>query len=36
MTGARPSATDIDPVVLAGWTTVARAILNLHEVISRY
>jgi hypothetical protein len=35
-TGARPSATDIDPVVLAGWTTVARAILNLHEVISRY
>lgn len=35
-TGARPSATDIDPVVLASWTTVARAILNLHEVISRY
>ena len=27
---------DIEPVELAAWTSVARAILNLHETITRY
>jgi hypothetical protein len=34
--GARPAATDLDPVELAAWTSVARTILNLHETITRY
>ncbi|MFN6130065.1 MAG: PSD1 and planctomycete cytochrome C domain-containing protein [Planctomycetota bacterium] len=34
--GARPAATDLDPVELAAWTSVARVILNLHETITRY
>ncbi|MBS0260750.1 MAG: DUF1553 domain-containing protein, partial [Planctomycetes bacterium] len=34
--GARPPATDIDPATQAAWSNVARAILNLHESITRY
>ncbi len=34
--GARPAATDLDPVELAAWTSVARTLLNLHETITRY
>jgi mono/diheme cytochrome c family protein len=34
-TGDSPPATDLDPVELAAWTSVARAILNLHETITR-
>lgn len=33
--GARPRASDLDPVELAAWTSVARSILNLHAVITR-
>ncbi len=33
--GAAPVAGDLDPVELAAWTAVARAILNLHEAITR-
>ncbi len=33
--GAAPVATDLDPVELAAWTGVARALLNLHETITR-
>ncbi len=33
--GERPAAKDMDPVILASWTSVARAILNLHETITR-
>jgi hypothetical protein len=35
-TGARPAAKDVDAAELAAWTSVARAVLNLHEVITRY
>ena len=35
-TGARPMPKDVDAAELAAWTSVARAILNLHEVITRY
>lgn len=34
--GARPVPTDLDPVELAAWTSVARTILNLHEMVTRY
>jgi hypothetical protein len=34
--GARPAATDLDPVELAAWTGVARVIMNLHETFTRY
>jgi hypothetical protein len=34
--GARPLPTDIEAANLAGWTAVARVILNLHELITRY
>lgn len=34
--GDRPAPTDLDPIELAAWTSVARAILNLHETITRY
>ena len=34
-TGSRPATKDIDPAELAAWTSVARAVLNLHEVITR-
>ncbi|MBL9123347.1 MAG: PSD1 domain-containing protein [Planctomycetaceae bacterium] len=33
--GARPLPADIDPAELAAWTSVARAILNLHEMVTR-
>jgi hypothetical protein len=33
--GERPAAKDIPAVELAAWTSVARAILNLHETITR-
>ena len=33
--GARPQPTDLDPTELAAWTSVARAILNLHELVMR-
>jgi hypothetical protein len=33
--GARPAANDIAPAELAAWTSVARAVLNLHAVITR-
>lgn len=33
--GARPLASDLSPADLAAWTSVARTILNLHEVITR-
>lgn len=33
--GQHPVAADIDPAELAAWTSVARAILNLHETITR-
>ena len=34
-TGARPIPGDIAPATLAAWTSVARTLLNLHEVITR-
>jgi len=34
--GNAPVADDLDPAVLAAWTSVARVILNLHETIMRY
>ena len=33
--GAAPVARDLDPIELAAWTSVARALLNLHEAITR-
>jgi hypothetical protein len=33
--GQRPAATDIPQAELAAWTSVTRAILNLHETITR-
>ncbi len=33
--GARPVPSDIDTAELAAWTSVARALLNLHETITR-
>jgi hypothetical protein len=35
-TGARAVPTDINPSELAAWTSVARVILNLSEMITRY
>jgi hypothetical protein len=34
--GSRPAASDIDSAELAAWTSVARAVMNLHEFITRY
>ena len=34
-TGDAPPAKDVDASELAAWTNVARAILNLHETITR-
>jgi hypothetical protein len=34
-TGAQPSTADMPPTDLAAWTSVARAILNLHETYTR-
>ncbi len=34
-TGESPVARDLDVVELAAWTSVARALLNLHETITR-
>jgi hypothetical protein len=33
--GQAPAAKDRDAAELASWTSVARAILNLHETITR-
>jgi hypothetical protein len=33
--GQKPMPKDMDPAELAAWTSVARTILNLHEVITR-
>lgn len=33
--GAKPAPTDLDKSELAAWTSIARTILNLHEVITR-
>ena len=33
--GASPPPQDLDPALLAAWTNVARALLNLHETITR-
>lgn len=33
--GAKPAPTDLDKTELAAWTSIARAILNLHETITR-
>jgi hypothetical protein len=33
--GAAPIPDDVDPAELAAWTNVARALLNLHETITR-
>ncbi len=35
-TGLKPSASDLDLAELAAWTSVGRAVLNLHETIVRY
>ncbi len=35
-TGEAPAPRHADPVELAAWTSVTRAILNLHETITRY
>ena len=35
-TGLTPVNESLDPVQLAVWTCVARAVLNLHETITRY
>ena len=34
--GERPLPADIDAPTLAAWTAVTRAVLNLHETITRY
>ncbi len=34
--GARPAPADLDPVELAAWISACRAILNLHELVTRY
>ena len=34
--GLAPAADDLDRQDLASWTCVARAVLNLHETITRY
>ncbi len=34
--GAKPAPSDLPPAELAAWTSVTRAILNLHETITRY
>ncbi len=33
--GAKPVAEGVDPVELAAWTSVTRALLNLHETMTR-
>jgi hypothetical protein len=33
--GSSPSPTPLDPVELAGWTSLTRVLLNLHETITR-
>jgi len=33
--GARPPPPDLDAATLAAWTSIARALLNLHETITR-
>ncbi|HEV8606074.1 MAG TPA: PSD1 and planctomycete cytochrome C domain-containing protein [Tepidisphaeraceae bacterium] len=34
--GEAPVAKDLDPCELAAWTSISRALLNLHETITRY
>ena len=33
--GEAPVAKDLNPAELASWTSVARTVLNLHEMITR-
>jgi len=33
--GASPAADDLDPVEVAAWTAVCRAVFNLHETLTR-
>jgi hypothetical protein len=33
--GAAPSPPDVAPAELAAWTSVARAVMNLHETVTR-
>ena len=33
--GASPAPSDLDPAELAAWTDIARALLNLHETMTR-
>ena len=33
--GETPVATELDPIELAAWTAVCRAVLNLHETLTR-
>ncbi len=33
--GLSEPAADVKPVELAAWTSVARAILNMHEIVTR-
>src|SRR5262249_22245749 len=33
--GAHPRASDLDPVELAAWASVARAVLNMHAIVTR-
>ncbi|HEY2841947.1 MAG TPA: hypothetical protein VGJ26_22500, partial [Pirellulales bacterium] len=35
-TGEWPAPKDLERAELAAWTSVTRAILNLHETITRY
>ena len=35
-TGDAPQPSELDPIELAAWTSVARTLLNLHETITRY
>ncbi len=34
-TGLTPQPAELDPVELAAWTSVVRALFNLHETITR-
>jgi hypothetical protein len=33
--GAHPAPSDLDAAELAAWTSVTRALLNLHETVTR-
>ena len=34
--GDKPAAKDLEPAELAAWTSLARAVLNLHAFVTRY